>query len=216
MSKKPRMNANRRKSTNADKDAAPIGVHSRPFADSPELFDRIVTILEQARGNVVRAVNTNMVAAYWMIGREIVEEVQRGKGRAKYGEKVMDSLSKRLTERYGKGFSPTTLQYFRKFYLAYPERCAGIPRPMGAESSADLLGQNISRPSGAKFLPDEIPSPTRRKLTVIPIPYPSGTELPQGFSPQLSWSHYRVLMRVDSADARALSERECQVEGNHE
>ena len=47
------------------------------------LFDRGVDILEQARGNVVRAVNTNMVLAYGPIGREIVEEARRGKGRTK-------------------------------------------------------------------------------------------------------------------------------------
>lgn len=69
------------------------------------LFDRIVSILEQARGNVVREVNTNMVLAYWLIGREIVEEVQRGKGRAKYGEKVIEDLSVRLAEgRFAGGF----------------------------------------------------------------------------------------------------------------
>ena len=39
------------------------------------LFGRVVSILEQARGNVVRAVNTQMVLAYWLIGREIVVEV---------------------------------------------------------------------------------------------------------------------------------------------
>jgi len=35
-----------------------------------ELFGWIVSILEQARGNVVRAVNSNRVQAYWLIGRE--------------------------------------------------------------------------------------------------------------------------------------------------
>ena len=59
--------------------------------DPDALFERVVSILEQARGNVVRAVNTNMVLAYWLIGREIVEEIQRGKGRAKYGEKVIET-----------------------------------------------------------------------------------------------------------------------------
>ncbi|OQA30582.1 MAG: hypothetical protein BWY57_02767 [Betaproteobacteria bacterium ADurb.Bin341] len=183
-----------------------------PSAKPEELFGRIVTILEQARGAVVRAVNTNMVLAYWLIGREIVHDLQAGEERAEYGEKVVEELSARLTERYGKGFSPTTLQYFRKFYLAYPERCAGIPRPMGAESAADLFGQDISRPAGAEFSSGAISSPTGRELTAIPISHPSGTELPQGFSPQLSWSHYRVLMRVDSADARAFYEREA-IEG---
>ena len=36
-------------------------------ADEPSLLDRVVLILEQARANVVRAVNSNMVMAYWMI-----------------------------------------------------------------------------------------------------------------------------------------------------
>ena len=40
------------------------------------LFDRVVQILEQARSNVVQSVNTNMVTAYWLIGREIVVEEQ--------------------------------------------------------------------------------------------------------------------------------------------
>ena len=43
------------------------------------LFDRVVSILEEARSNVVRAVNNNMVIAYWLIGREIVQEVQGGR-----------------------------------------------------------------------------------------------------------------------------------------
>ncbi len=114
------------------------------------LFDRVVSILEQARGNVVRAVNTNMVLAYWLIGREIVEEIQRDKGRAKYGEQVVENLSAQLTERYGKGFSATTLQYFRKFYLVYPLRGSAIPRPMGVEFDVALSLEAISRPQGVE------------------------------------------------------------------
>ena len=90
-------------------------------AEQPDLlFGRVVSILEQARGNVVRAVNTNMVLAYWLIGREIVQELQGGEERAEYGKKVVDALSAGLTQRYGNGFSPTTLQYFRKFRFPDP------------------------------------------------------------------------------------------------
>ncbi len=172
------------------------------------LFDRIVSILEQARGNVVRAVNTNMVLAYWLIGREIVEEIQRGKGRAKYGDKVIEDLSARLTERYGKGFSPTTLQYFRKFYLAYQERCAAIPRPLGVESSDHISGQGNSRPLGAESSDKPIPSPTGREMALSRKSYPTGSESMTEFSPQLSWSHYRALMRVSDRKARHFYERE--------
>lgn len=177
-------------------------------AKSNALFDRIVTILDQARGNVVRAVNTNMVLAYWLIGREIVEEIQRGKGRAKYGEKVMEDLSARLTERYGKGLSPTTLQYFRKFYLAYPERYSTIPRPMGAESVANLAVQEIPRPMGVESTGEAISSPPGWELIPVGKSHPAGDESPQGFSPQLSWSHYRALMRVENREARDFYERE--------
>lgn len=154
------------------------------------LFDRVVSILEKARGNVVRAVNTNMVLAYWLIGREIVEEIQRGKGRAKYGEQVVENLSALLTERYGKGFSVTNLWDFRQFYLTFSERCQ-IPRPLGGESSA----ATILRPSGREL--------TRREKS-----FPPGSESPQGFSPQLSWSHYRALMRVENEEARLFYEQE--------
>jgi predicted nuclease of restriction endonuclease-like (RecB) superfamily len=154
------------------------------------LFDRVVSILEQARGNVVRAVNTHMVLAYWLIGREIVEEVQRGKGRAEYGKKVIEQLSQRLTEQYGQGFSVTNIWYFKQFYFSFQDRFQ-IPHPLGGESSARL-----------KL------SPTGRELDQVRKSHPMGTELPQGFSPQLSWSHYRALMRVENTEARDFYERE--------
>ena len=50
-----------------------------------------------------------MVVAYWLIGREIVEEEQKGQKRADYGKAVIEDLSKRLTQRYGKGFSASSL-----------------------------------------------------------------------------------------------------------
>ncbi|HEU4410064.1 MAG TPA: PDDEXK nuclease domain-containing protein [Polyangiaceae bacterium] len=99
------------------------------------LFGRVVAILEAARGQVVRAVNAQTVMGYWLIGREIVEALQGGRARATYGERLIGELSRRLVERYGKGFSATNLGYFRQFYLAYPSRLAAgeIPHPTGGE-----------------------------------------------------------------------------------
>ncbi len=165
---------------------------SQPPAKQPDmLFDRIVTILETARGQVVRAVNTQMVTAYWLIGREIVEAVQGGEARAGYGKEVIESLSARLTERYGKGFSVTNLKYFRIFYQAYPDRLAGIRHPTGDELSVE-----------------GIPSPSGKELAASEIRYPTGSEFAPAFSPQLSWSHYRALMQMEDRAARAFYERE--------
>ncbi len=169
-----------------------------PAANPEELFGRIVTILEQARGNVVRAVNTNMVLAYWLVGREIVHDLQSGEERAEYGKQMLADLSARLTQRYGSGFSVPNLQNFRKFYLAYSTRVT--------------MGANIQYPAGTKSIDDPIQYPMGTKSAKAEIPHPAGAKLTQGFSPLLSWSHYRVLMRVDSADARAFYEREA-IEG---
>jgi len=154
------------------------------------LFDRVAAILEEARSNVVRAVNSNMVIAYWLIGREIVQELQGGEERAAYGKKVIENLSARLTERFGKGYSTPVLWSFRQFYLAYADR-GQILFPAGRESAK--IGKL---------------SPTGRELAPSPIPYPSGTELQTFFSPQLSWSHYRALMRVENVAARDFYEQE--------
>jgi hypothetical protein len=86
------------------------------------LMDRVVSILEQARANVARSVNSNMVIAYWLIGREIVEALQSGGERAEYGEGLLDDLSEELSKRYGRGFSVTNLRYFRLFYQTFSDR----------------------------------------------------------------------------------------------
>jgi hypothetical protein len=86
------------------------------------LMDRVVSILEQARANVARAVNSNMVIAYWLIGREIVETLQNGEDRAEYGQNLMDDLAGQLTRRYGQGFSIRNLRHIRLFYQAFSDR----------------------------------------------------------------------------------------------
>jgi len=167
------------------------------------LFGRVVSILEQARGNVVRAVNSQMVLAYWLIGREIVMEVQGGEKRAAYGKKVIEDLSARLTERYGKGFSWRNLQWFKQFYLAYSDRFT-IPHPLGAESGKT----HILHPVGAESSESRIPSPVGRELALLEKRHPTGDESLQGFSPQLTWSHYRALSKVENREARDFYERE--------
>jgi hypothetical protein len=42
------------------------------------IYGRIRAILESARTNVARTVNTMQVVTNWLIGREIVEEEQQG------------------------------------------------------------------------------------------------------------------------------------------
>ena len=83
------------------------------------LFDKVTQLLSKARSEVVRNVNKTMVYTYFEIGRLIIEEEQQGKNRAKYGKSILKTLSKKLTEEVGKGFSVDNLENMRKFYFAY-------------------------------------------------------------------------------------------------
>jgi len=85
------------------------------------LFDSVKHVLDSAYRNVYRAANSAMVAAYWEIGRLIVEEEQLGQSRADYGKQVLKELSEKLTSEYGRGYSVTNLKYFRQFFLVFPD-----------------------------------------------------------------------------------------------
>ena len=146
------------------------------------LFERVAGILESARGRVLRTVNHETVTTYWLIGREIVQALQGGEERAQYGNAVVADLSTRLTESYGAGYSVANLRNFRQFYLVYSDRPAPIRYPLGSELAS----------------PDDADSKS----------YPLGSQTAPGFSPNLGWSHYRALMRVENEAARRFYEDE--------
>ncbi len=84
-----------------------------------DVYQRIRSVLAEARGRAHRAVNFAMVQAYWEIGRIIVEEEQRGQERAEYGKSLLQGLSGRLTRDFGSGFTVTNLKYMRQFYRTF-------------------------------------------------------------------------------------------------
>lgn len=89
--------------------------------DSNQLLSNIREILLSARHTAYKAVNFAMVTAYWNIGKIIVEDEQNGNTRAEYGKAVLEELSIKLTEEFGKGFTRTNLKNMRQFYLLFPK-----------------------------------------------------------------------------------------------
>ena len=77
-------------------------------------------IIEAARSNAVRSVNSCRVQMYWNIGRRIFEEEQQGKERVDYGTYLIKSLVQTLEPEYGSGFSVRQLEMCRQFYRLYP------------------------------------------------------------------------------------------------
>ena len=83
---------------------------------SNDLYNKIASLLEEARRKVTSAVNIAMVYTYFEIGRIIVEDEQNGNSRAEYGKEVLKNLSEKLTREFGKGFSVENLDRMRFFY----------------------------------------------------------------------------------------------------
>lgn len=100
------------------------------------LYQKASSYIEQARLTIHRTIDTEMVKAYWCIGRDIVEEEQQGKKKAEYGSFLLEELSERLMKKYGQGFSLSTLRDMRQFYLTYPD--IGIHHALRGESEKGL------------------------------------------------------------------------------
>jgi len=84
------------------------------------IINEIKQVLILARESVAKAVNNELLTAYWNIGKIIVENEQAGSEKAEYGKQLLKSLSKDLTREFGKGFSRSNLQNMRLLYLNNP------------------------------------------------------------------------------------------------
>ena len=83
------------------------------------VFDNIKDLVINSRNKVYQTVNIEMLNLYWNIGKAIME-IQQGDERASYGDAVLDKLSQKLTNEFGRGFSKRNLERMRKIYICFP------------------------------------------------------------------------------------------------
>lgn len=83
------------------------------------IYNNIKELVISARNKVYTTVNIEMLNLYWNIGK-IIMDIQKGDKRASYGDAILDKLSKKLTNEFGKGFSKRNLERMRKFYISFP------------------------------------------------------------------------------------------------
>lgn len=161
------------------------GQISRNNIDNEEmLFERISSLIEESRKQVSKAINTAMVYTYFGVGQYIIEFEQNGQFRAAYGKEVLNRLSEKLTERYGRGWSYETLAKCRKFYHVYsflPAKQVNTKQKENLSARQTNFGQHGNLSDGQ-------------------------TNFPTKFA--LSWNHYQILMRIDNPDERRFYEIE--------
>ena len=83
------------------------------------MIQEIKTILDTARQNAAKQVNSELIQAYWNIGKIICEYEQSEPKRADYGKQTLKDLARTLTTEFGKGFSVSNIQFMRRFYQTY-------------------------------------------------------------------------------------------------
>ncbi len=164
---------------------------SKKSKSSPSLahgYDAVladaVRLIEVARGAAARSVNAVMTATYWAIGRNLVEEEQRGAARAGYGEELVVNLSRDLQTRFGRGFGRANLFQMKAFFLAYRDAvqtASGLSDGEGRVRTVQTL-------SGQSDVGVGVAAVTTRF--------------------KLPWSHYVRLLSVRNVDARHFYEAE--------
>jgi predicted nuclease of restriction endonuclease-like (RecB) superfamily len=154
------------------------------------LFHQVAELLQYARRQVLRTVNSTMTYTYFEIGRMIVEEEQNGKDRAAYGKQVLKGLSEQLTSEFGKGFSVRNLEFIRKFYLIY-SNSSTLTRITEIQSLLALNTEDEKTKSPISFFED------RKSQSLISF-----------F--KLTWTHYLFLMRIDDEKERSFYEIETE------
>lgn len=84
-----------------------------------DMYNQISDVIINSKNKMIYQINNTLVENNFMIGKIIVENEQNGKFRAEYGKEIINKLSKKLTTKFGSGYSRSSLQNMRLFYDKY-------------------------------------------------------------------------------------------------
>lgn len=103
-------------------------------------YNRLYTdacgIIEEARAQAYKAVNVALTLRNWKLGERIAKEELDGAERAEYGKRVVATLAKDLSAKYGKGFDRKSLYNYLKFFRFYPKIVDAVSRQFGKVDAA--------------------------------------------------------------------------------
>lgn len=157
-----------------------------------------------------KAINQSLTLRNWMIGAYIVEYEQQGQDRAKYGERLLKNLEKRVNRS---GLTVTLFQISRLFYRTYPQIISLIT-PKYATSHILEEGQKYATLSHRSISTQSLDAPASitQPLETSAVQQEAEVvfETPaEKLISHLSFSHIRELLTVDDPLARFFYETEC-------
>lgn len=176
-------------------------VQLKTARDAPNfaaLVEAVHQVHEQSAAAASRAVNVSLTLRNWAIGCYIREYEQNGADRAKYGARLLESLSDALTVRGVEDMAARSLRLYRQFFLTYENIWQALP----AKSASALLPAWIWQTLSAKS------RQLRPRRAREGTPLRSRVALEELFS-RLSFSHFAELIAIDDPLKRAFYEVEC-------
>jgi len=176
-------------------------------------FDDIRDLIVGARTTVARGVDLVQVHTNFEIGRRIVQEEQRGKDRAAYGQEVIKALAERLTDEFGTGFSLSNLKSMRQFYLQNPRRISQtVSGQFNAPSKSQSLTGQFAAPSKSQTVSGQFGitrAASKKPSAIHKIQAKTGIMESPPLRPfTLSWSHYVFLLGIKNTGERSFYEIE--------
>lgn len=96
------------------------------------LFKDIASLIEESRQYVAHTFNATLTLLYWKIGTRINHDLLQNK-RAEYGKQIVASLTRQLTEQYGKGWDEKTLRHCLRIAETFSEEIivSAVRRQLG-------------------------------------------------------------------------------------
>ncbi len=155
-----------------------------------DLHTQIRQLIVGARCTSARGVDVVQVRTNFEIGRHIVEREQQGEARASYGAALLQSVSKRLVNEFGNGFSKRNLELMRRFFVEYRVRYR-ITQTVSAQLRIeDFRSHDKNYKLQTNATADDA------GMNVADVPF------------TLSWSHYILLVGIANVSERRFYEIE--------
>lgn len=107
------------KKNEGEKDMAELEAGAK-IKETGKLLGEIRSLIEISRQKAALSVNRELVILYWEIGDRVRKNII-GKDRADYGRHIVQTLSGKLTEEYGRGFSRSNLFNMIRFAEVFPD-----------------------------------------------------------------------------------------------
>ena len=145
------------------------------------LYQDACLIIEQAQSAAYHAVDVTLIKRNWLLGMRINMDVLKAQ-RAEYGDQIVKTLARSLTERYGEGFTKTNLYNYIGFYQKWPNIFHAVS---GISDDLENIFHAVSGKSG-------------NIVQSLTAKYPI----------RLSWTHYRIILQESSKEARDWYEQE--------